>query len=251
MIHLKLTIAYDGTGLVGWQRQPTGTSVQGLLEDALAALEPSGVAVTGAGRTDAGVHALAQVASATLRRSISPDSVVRAVNMRLPPSVRVLRAEETPQGFHARFDAVSKTYRYRIANQPVASPFERLYAWHIPAPQLDEEAMAAAAARVVGRHDFAAFQGSRSHTTTTVRTVSSSRVEVCRDAAGDRVICYEVCGDGFLRHMVRSIAGSLVAIGRGRRPPEWIDELLTSGRRSDVGRTAPACGLFLVGVAYE
>lgn len=251
MIHLKLTIAYDGTGLVGWQRQPAGTSVQGLLEEALAALEPQGVTVIGAGRTDAGVHALGQVASVTLQRAIAPDAVVRAVNVRLPPSVRVLHAEEAAPAFNARFDAVSKTYRYRIWNQAVASPFERAFVWHLPAPLLNDEAMAQAAERIVGRHDFAAFQGTGSDVSSTRRTVFSSRVAPRRDRQQDALICYEITGDGFLRHMVRSIAGSLVEIGRGRQPPEWIDRLLTGGQRSDVGRTAPASGLFLVEVAYE
>lgn len=252
MLHLKLTIAYDGTGLVGWQRQPEGTSVQGLLEEALAPLEADvavAVAVAGAGRTDAGVHALAQVASLALHRAIAPDAVVRAVNMRLPPAVRVLSAEEVSPAFHARFDAVGKTYRYRIWNGEVLSPFERPFVWHVASPRLDVPAMADAAARLEGRHDFAAFQGAGSDAATTVRTVFSSRVTA--DAAGGPLITYEVRGDGFLRHMVRTIVGTLVEVGRRRQPPQWIDDVLMSGARAAAGRTAPPAGLFLVRVHYE
>lgn len=251
MIHLKLTIAYDGTGLVGWQRQPTGASVQGLLEEALAPLDGSPVVVTGAGRTDAGVHALGQVASVTLRRSISPASVVRAANMRLPPAVRVLTAEEVGPAFHARFHAVSKTYRYRIWNAEVLSPFERPYVWHVPGPLLDVDAMNAAAARLEGRHDFAAFQGTGSDAETTERTIFSASVTARLAPAREPLITCEVRGDGFLRHMVRATAGTLVEVGRGRRPAAWIDEVLASRERGRAGRTAPAAGLFLVAVEYE
>jgi tRNA pseudouridine38-40 synthase len=250
MIHLKLTIAYDGTGLVGWQRQLTGVSVQALLEEALAPLAKAPVRITGAGRTDAGVHALAQVASVPLPRTIAPDVVVRAMNMRLPPAVRVIAAEEVAPAFHARFDAISKTYRYRIWNRPALDPFERLYVWHIPGPPLDVGAMDDAARRLEGRHDFAAFEGTGSDPETTVRTVFSSRVARGGGDA-DALITFEVTGDGFLRHMVRSIAGSLVEIGRGRRPASWMDDVLTSCDRHQAGRTAPASGLFLVRVEYR
>ena len=250
MPHLKLTIAYDGTGLVGWQRQPAGTSVQGLLEDALLPLEPDGAAVTGAGRTDAGVHALAQVASVTLRREIDPAAVVRAINMRLPPEVRVIDAEEMPQAFHARFDAVAKTYRYRIWNGEVLSPFERRFVWHVPSPRLDVDAMAAAAARLEGTHDYAAFQGTDSDAATTTRTIFTAGVRAESSLHGD-LISLELRGDGFLRHMVRALAGTLVEVGRGRQSPGWIDEVLASGSRARAGRTAPPAGLFLVDVEYS
>ena len=153
----KITIAYDGTDFVGWQRQAAGTSIQGLLEDALRELDQRDVRVIGAGRTDAGVHALGQAASFSLSRPMDDDAVVRALNARLPDAVRVLSAAGVPDSFHARFGAVRKTYRYRIWNADVISPFERHYAWHI-AGRLDREAMAAAAKILEGRHDFAAFQ---------------------------------------------------------------------------------------------
>ena len=251
MIHLKLTIAYDGSGFVGWQRQLTGPSVQQVIEDALLPLDASGPIVTAAGRTDAGVHALAQVVSVSLQRDMATDAVVRAMNMRLPPSVRVLAAETVEPGFHARFCAVAKTYRYRLWNAEVLSPFERPYVWHVPGPPLDVHAMSDAATRLVGTHDFAAFQAMGSDVETTVRTVFASSVSARDKPLRDPLITYEVRGDGFLRHMVRAIVGTLVEIGRGRQSPAWVDEVLASCAREMAGRTAPAAGLFLVGVDYD
>lgn len=251
MRHLKLTIAYDGTGLVGWQRQASGVSVQGLLEEALANLEGGPVPVSGAGRTDAGVHALGQVASISLTRPIDPRSLVKALNMHLPPAVRVLQADEVSPDFHARFRATGKRYRYRLWNSTVLSPFERPYVWHIPWPPLDVDAMQAAAVRLVGTHDFAAFQGAGSDVETSVRTVWESAVAVEEPQPGARLVTYEVRGEGFLRHMVRAIAGTLVEVGRGRRTPESIEAILASGRRGAAGRTAPPAGLFLVEVEYK
>lgn len=261
MSRFRITIAYDGTDFVGWQRQAAGVSIQGLLEDALAELEAGAVTVLGAGRTDAGVHALGQVAAFTLTRSIAADAVVRALNVRLPLSVRVLDAEEVPADFHPQFAATSKTYRYRIWNGDVVSPFERMYAWHVLGA-LDLDAMGEAARMLEGRHDFAAFQGTGSDVKTTERTVFASRV--LRQAPDARketplevspsnpepLITYQVTGDGFLRHMVRAIVGTLVEIGRGRRPPAWMREVVASRNRSDAGVTAPAAGLFLVRVDY-
>jgi tRNA pseudouridine38-40 synthase len=243
--HFKLTLAYDGTGSVGWQRQAEGTAIQQLLEDVLAILEGAPVTVHGAGRTDAGVHALGQVASVTLNRSIDAGTLTRALNAHLPETVRVLEAVDMPPAFHARFDARSKTYRYRIWNAPVLSPFERHYAWHVPEPRLDVPAMAAAARALEGRHDFAAFQASGSPTTMTVREIFSSTI--VRDAA---LVTYEVSGEGFLRHMVRSIVGTLVEVGRGRRPPESIRDVIASRSRIEAGRTVPPHGLVLVRVEY-
>ncbi len=250
MIHLKLTIAYDGTGLVGWQRQPTGTSVQALLEEALAPIAGVPVAVAGAGRTDAGVHAHAQVASVTIPRRVAPLAVVQSANMYLPPAVRVIAADEVEPAFHARFDAVAKRYRYRLWNSRVLNPFERSYAWHIPWPPMDVAAMNAAAARLIGTHDFAAFKGAGTDVETSVRTIFASEVTEHGEPGHGRLLTYDVRGNGFLRHMVRSIAGTLVEVGRGRRPVSSIDELLSVKDRAAVGRTAPAHGLFLVAVEY-
>jgi tRNA pseudouridine38-40 synthase len=256
----KIALSYDGTGFVGWQRQAEGTSIQGLIEDALRELDGRGVAVIGAGRTDAGVHALGQVASFSLDRAIDPAALLRAMNARLPPSVRVWSAQHMPDGFHARFGARAKTYRYRIYNGPLMTPFDRPYAWNVGSV-LQVDAMADAARRLEGRHDFAAFQAAGSDVLTTERTVVSSRVmadaERPADAGtewrvlpGGRLIVYEITADGFLRHMVRTIVGTLVEIGRGRRAAESIDSLLQGRDRTLSGATAPAQGLFLVRVEY-
>lgn len=243
----RITLAYDGAGFVGWQRQAAGVSIQGLLEDALGEIEGGAVSVVGAGRTDAGVHALGQVAAFTLTRDIDADVVVRALNAHLPEAVRVLAAEIAAADFHPQFAARSKTYRYRIWNGHAVSPFERAYVWHVPGP-LDVEAMAAAARLFEGTHDFKGFQGSGSDVKTTVRTVHESAIG--RSVIGDALIHYEIRGDGFLRHMVRTIAGTLVEVGRGRRSAESMRELIAAGDRSAVGQTAPPHGLFLVRVEY-
>jgi tRNA pseudouridine38-40 synthase len=215
------------------------------------------------------VHALGQVAAFTLKRTIASDAVVRALNVRLPETVRVLEAEAVSGEFHPQFAARSKTYRYRIWNGGVLNPFERRYAWHVIGA-LDVAAMEAAARLLEGTHDFIVFQASGSETRTTVRTVFSSLV--LRQAEDERrdqtrsveqsslvvslsnhqpIITYEVTGDGFLRHMVRTIVGTLVEIGRGRRAPGWMSELVASRDRSRAGPTAPPHGLFLTRVDYQ
>jgi len=243
--NLKLTLAYDGTPFVGWQRQAAGESIQGLLEDALARLEGAPVTAHGAGRTDAGVHALAQVASVRVTFSHDPPTVMRALNATLPAAIRVTGVDDAPASFHARFDARSKCYRYQIANEPVPSPFTRAFAWHVP-EALDRAAMDAAAAALLGTHDFAAFQSSGSDVQTTVRTLTRS---AWLDDAG--LLVYEVEGDGFLRHMVRAIVGTLVEIGRGWRPAAQIASLVSGGARADAGSTAPPHGLLLARVEYR
>jgi tRNA pseudouridine38-40 synthase len=260
----KITVAYDGTDFVGWQRQASGVSIQSLLEDALRDVDGRDVTVTGAGRTDAGVHALAQVAAFTLERTMAADAVARALNAKLPPAVRIVAAEEAPASFHPRFDVRDKTYRYRISNAEVLSPFERRYAWHVPGA-LDVGAMREAARALEGTHDFAAFQSVGSDAKTTVRTVTSSRIEDCglRIESGiessihsairdpqSAMLVYEITGTGFLRHMVRAIVGSLVEVGRRRRAPSWIVEVMSSRARASAGPTAPPDGLFLVRVNY-
>ena len=245
MSSFKITIAYDGGPFVGWQRQAAGTSIQGLIEDALRELDDREVAVAGAGRTDAGVHAIGQVASFTLVRDTPADVVVRSLNAKLPPEVRICSAEEVPASFHARFDAKAKTYRYRLWNADVLDPFERAYAWHVPGA-LDVDAMARAARFVEGRHDFAAFQTVGGAGGPTTRVMMSSTLTASRGG----LLTYDITGDGFLRHMVRAIVGTLMEVGRGRQRPEWICELIASRDRAQAGRTAPAHGLFLVRVDY-
>jgi tRNA pseudouridine38-40 synthase len=245
MPSFKITVAYDGGPFVGWQRQENGPSVQALIEDALRELDGRDVTVHGAGRTDAGVHAIAQVASFTIVRDVPASVVLRSLNAKLPDEVRITSADEVPASFHARFDASSKTYRYRIWHSDVLNPFERAYAWHIFGP-LDVAAMAEAARLVEGRHDFAAFQTVGGTTGSTERAISTSRV-IAHD---DGLVVYDITGNGFLRHMVRAIVGTLVEVGRGRQRPEWMRDVIASRDRTQAGKTAPAHGLFLVRVDY-
>jgi len=243
---LKLTVAYDGTRFVGWQRQAAGESIQGVLEDALARFEGGPVTVHGAGRTDAGVHALGQVASVRVSCGLDTVTLTRALNAQLPEDVRVLSVEDADDQFHARFSARTKTYRYMIRNGPIAMPFERAYVWHVPEP-LHVDAMQAAAALLVGTHDFAAFRSVGTANPDSVRTVVRSLVRVVEPS----LLAYEVTGEGFLRYMVRALAGTLVEIGRGWREPANMLTLLANRQRADAGATAPPHGLFLVAVDYH
>lgn len=245
MRNLKLTIAYDGTRLVGWQRQAKGDSVQGLLEDSLARFEGARVTVHGAGRTDAGVHALGQVASVQVTFDHDLATLTRALNAQLPEDVRVLSIDEVSPDFHARFSARSKTYRYQIRHGIIADPFERAFVWHMP-ERLEVDAMRAAAGVLVGTHDFSAFQSAGSGVHDTVRTMTQSELG---DANGR--LTYVITGDGFLRHMVRAIVGTLVEVGRGFREIDTMLSLLQGSARADAGPTAPPQGLFLVRVDYH
>lgn len=252
---IKLTLAYDGTDFVGWQRQAEGVSVQGLVEAALAPIDGRPVSVIGAGRTDAGVHAEGQVASFALEHPLPVDSLVRALNARLPEAIRILAAEEMPPGFHARYSARSKTYRYRIFSAPIADPFTRRFAWHVTDP-LDVASMIDAFRRVEGRHDFSAFQASGSEVGDTVRTVTRAAatihtVEWLRGRIDPAVVVtLELSGDGFLRHMVRGLVGTVLEVAKGRRSPTDVDALLAGAPRGAAGPTAPAHGLCLVRIAY-
>ena len=251
----KLTLAYDGTAYVGWQRQASGASIQGCLEAALGGIAGAAVAAVGAGRTDAGVHALGQVAGVRLDVRLDPPALARAVNARLPADVRVVGAAAAGDAFHARFDAVAKSYRYRLLHGPVMSPFLRRYAWHVREP-LDAEAMTQAGGMLVGEHDFAGFQAAGSGVRTTVRTLFDLSVRrvppgawADADAGGADATVIEVRGSGFLRHMVRTIVGTLVEVGRGRRGPADLERVLRTADRRAAGPTASAGGLFLTGVA--
>lgn len=243
---LRLTVAYDGTNYVGWQRQANGPSIQQALEEAFVPLVGGGAAptVVGAGRTDAGVHALGQVASVNVAFDFAASAVQRALNVRLPFDIRVVGVVDAPDGFHARYHALGKTYRYRVVTTPVLSPFDRAYVFHGPGRH-DLAAMREAAAVLVGRHDFASFQTTGSWPLDTVRTIH--RLDL-RETASEIVL--DVEGDGFLRHMVRAIAGTLLEVGQGQRPPSSMAATIGARDRAAAGRTLPAAGLTLVAVEY-
>ena len=246
----KITLSYDGTDFSGFQSQVHVRSVQGELEAALAEVEGTRVVVHGAGRTDAGVHALGQVASFTLSNSIAAGDLLRALNAKLPEDVRALSVEEAASGFNARFHARSKVYRYRISNTRVMSPFQRRYAWHI-SRSLDLNAMRQAALDLTGEHDFRSFQAVGGTVQTTVRTITRSSWSEEPLAGGGRLLTYEVAGSGFLKHMVRTMVGTLVEVGDGRRSPDSLLALVASRNRAAAGPTAPPSGLYLVRVDYD
>ena len=242
---IKLVVQYDGGDFVGWQRQGKGVSVQGLIEEALTTIDGAPVTLHGAGRTDAGVHAMGQVASARMRSPIEDWQLIRALNAHLPDAIRVTELSTVPDAFHARFSATAKTYEYRIWNGRTVPPFVRRYAWHVIEP-LDVPLMEQAAQAIPGTHDFAAFRSARSMNHTTVREITSAGWR--RD--GEHTLIFAIGGKGFLRYMVRSLVGTVVEIGRGQRPVDDVARLLAAPDRSRAGRTAPARGLFLMKVDY-
>lgn len=241
---LRLTIAYEGTDFHGWQYQPSLPTVQGLVMSAAGRVLGAPVKVTGASRTDAGVHALRQVASLSISSAVAPAALHRALNALLPPSVRVLDVREAPAGFDARRWARGKRYAYLMDRGQQADPFRRRHAWHTPFP-LDVDAMAAGLALVRGKHDFSAFCAAAGRDRTPTCTITSARVVARHERLA---IC--LSADSFLHHMVRNIVGSLVEVGRGARPPGWIGEVVDGLDRRRAGPTAPAQGLVLVRVLY-
>lgn len=241
---IKLTIEYDGTNYAGWQIQPNGIAVQQVLENALQQLLGEPVRLRSSGRTDAGVHALAMVASFTTTRNLPLKAFVGGCNRFLPPDIAVLSAVEELPGFLPIQQARIKHYRYTIYNSQVRSPLRRLYSWHVR-EKLDLDAMSDAAKRFAGRHDFAAFRASNCATRTTVRRIDSVTV-----TSEESIIYIDVTGEGFLKNMVRIMAGTLVDIGRGRFGAEHVDTLLRNPDRKKAGVTAPACGLCLMKVVY-
>ncbi len=244
MRNIKLILEYDGTNYAGWQVQPNGASIQEIVQKAIAEItgEPD-VRLIGSGRTDAGVHAAGQVAHFKTTSNIPAADLVRAINTKLPEDIAVLRAEDVPDDFHARYSARSKTYRYTILNAAVRRPLERHRAWLVRAP-LDLAAMRRAAAALVGTHDFAAFQ-SKPQGKSSVRTVT--RLDIVAD--GSRIDIW-ISANGFLYNMVRAIAGTLIEVGLGKIPPDAVAELLESRNRSAAGPTAPPQGLCLMEVQY-
>lgn len=242
---MLLTVSYDGTAYAGWQRQQNAVAVQQRLEEALWKLTGEAMAVTGASRTDAGVHALGQRAHFDTRSRIPPDKYPYALNTCLPRDIRVLRGEEVPAGFHARFDAKGKRYTYRIHNAPHASALGRNLCTHVPLP-LDVEAMDACLPQLLGTHDFAAFQAAGGTAKTTVRTITEARL--CQNGEELTLI---LRGDAFLYNMVRIIAGTLVEVGLHKRSGSPFLEAFATRSRLTLGVTAPARGLELTEVFYE
>jgi tRNA pseudouridine38-40 synthase len=263
--NLKLTLSYDGADLAGWQVQPGRTTVQGALASAIGRLSGENVLPQGSGRTDAGVHALAQVASFATASTIPTENWMKALNDILPPSIRVLEVTEAAPEFHARKSARAKTYRYRIHRAAICPPFLARYVWHYPYP-LEESAMVAAARVMVGEHDFTSFAavdpervermaaGENVHTThvrptnvrpTNVRTIFASSWT----REGEELI-YTVRGNGFLHHMVRNLVGTFLLVGKGTVSLEDLRRILDARERTAAGPTAPASGLYLVEVEY-
>jgi tRNA pseudouridine38-40 synthase len=243
MRRIRVILAYDGGGFHGWQIQPDLPTIQGTLEEIVSDIEGSPVHVAGSGRTDAGVHALAQVAAFNLENPIPLNNLRRAMNRLLPPAIRVLTADEALPDFHPRFHARAKTYEYRIARGEVCGPFDWPYVHHYPYP-LDEARMAALARIFEGEHDFTAFAASDDRDEegkSKVRTIYSSVLERCGASDSPRLF-YRVRGSGFLKHMVRNLVGTLVEAGRGN--------IVCDAFPSKSGPTVPAKGLFLVGVEY-
>ena len=251
MRNLKLTVAYDGAEFSGWQVQPDTDTVQGALALAIGRITGEKVLPQGSGRTDASVHALAQVVTFVTESPVPTENFVKALNDILPPAVRVLEVAEMPPEFHARHSARAKTYRYRIYRGAICPPFLARYVWHYPY-RLDEEAMVQASGFVVGEHDFTSFaavdpdRGREGEPVSNVRTIFSSLW-----ARSGEELVYAVRGSGFLHHMVRNLVGTFILVGRGTLPPEDIKRILAARSRSAGGATAPASGLYLVNVEYS
>jgi tRNA pseudouridine38-40 synthase len=271
MTFWKLTLSYDGTGFHGWQVQPRHRSVQGTLSDALLRMTGERVLPQGSGRTDAGVHALAQVASLSLQAQIPAANLLRALNRILPASIRVIAADEVGEEFHARHSAVRKSYEYRIFErrqmldaegmaERICSPFVAPYVWDCRWP-LDVAKMQASAGLLCGTHDFTSFaaadpdlnlrSGAEATGPNPVKTIFASSLERAGIAGAGELLVYRVTGSGFLHHMVRNIVGTLVDVGREALAAEEIPRILAARDRAAAGPTAPAKGLFLAHVDYS
>lgn len=246
MTRYRITVEYDGSGFVGWQRQANGPSVQAALEEAVRRFCGETVLVEGAGRTDAGVHALGQVAHFDLAKQTTADTVMKAVNFHLKPApVAVLAAEAVGDDFHARFSATGRAYLYRIVNRRAPLALERGRAWFVPQP-LDAEAMHAAAQLLVGRHDFTSFRASECQARSPVKTLD--HLSVTRSGT---TVDVRAAARSFLHHQVRNFVGSLKLVGEGRWRGDDLRRALEARDRSAAGPTAPACGLYLAEVRYE
>lgn len=247
MRRIRITLSYDGTDFHGWQVQPGLATIQAALEEVVAQIEGAPVHVAGSGRTDAGVHALAQVAAFSISNPIPLENLQKAMNRLLPRDIRVLAGEEVAADFNPRHAAIAKTYEYRILRAGICPPFERRYVYHHPYP-LKENAMIELAPLLEGEHDFSAFAAADDQDqlgVSKVRTIFSSQMQRCEDR-----LIYRVRGSGFLKHMVRNIMGVLLEVGKGNLSRDELLARLEAGCGIPPGPTAPARGLFLVNVEY-
>lgn len=254
----RLTLAYDGTDFFGWQVQPGLRTIQGELREAIERVTGEQVLPQGSGRTDAGVHALGQVASFPLAAPIPPRSLARALNRVLPASIRVLGAEYASESFHARHSARTKTYEYRIFQGEICPPMMARYVYACARP-MNVDAMRRAASRLMGEHDFTSFAASDPDRAARIAEIASRgedrpgnirKIHQSEWATEGKLLIYRVGGNGFLHHMVRNFVGTLLDIGCGRRSEEVIEQILAARSRQAAGPTAPARGLFLIEVVY-
>lgn len=242
---IKLLIEYDGTNYLGWQVQANGPTIQGTIEEKLKLLTGEGIRLTGAGRTDAGAHAMGQVAHFQTLSPLDLHSMHRALNRLLPPDIVIKKIEEADGDFHARKQARRKVYEYRILNRPLRSAFLRGYAWHLP-QGLDWEEVREATRRLIGEHDFSSFRSTGTPTKTAVRKVFRAEWKKGREG----LVRLEIEASGFLKQMVRTIVGTLVEVGKGKITPDEFQKILEAKDRKKAGPTAPAHGLFLKEVKY-
>ncbi len=245
MRNIKLLIEYDGTNYLGWQVQAKGVTIQGVLEEKLAVLTREKVHLIGSGRTDAGAHALGQVANFKTRSALDVNTIQKALNSLLPADMVIREAEDVGEDFNARRSAISKVYQYRILNDPIRSAFNRQYAWHIP-QRLNLREMKRASQILIGEHDFSSFRSVGTPTKTAIRKILRAEWRRYRG----RVLQLEIEANGFLKQMVRAIVGTLVEVGRGKIDVDEFRRILGSKDRSHAGPTAPAHGLFLKEVRY-
>jgi tRNA pseudouridine38-40 synthase len=256
MRYIKLLLEYDGTNYHGWQSQKSGGTVQDILGDTIQSVTGEEVKLTAASRTDAGVHALGQVAVFQTRSSLAPDVIMRALNAKLQADIRIMDAEDTGEDFHPRYDATRKSYFYIISEDRRHSAFLHRYIWYVHSA-LDIERMAEAASLVIGKHDFSSFRGSGCGSKHPVRTVYAADITKLNDLSfmtatlRGNFIKFRIEGNAFLRHMVRNIVGTLVEVGKGKMSVETFGRVLQSRDRTIAGPTAPAQGLFLERIVYE
>lgn len=244
MATIKLTIEYEGTAYAGWQRQPQHPTIQAALEDALFKITQQSVPVVGAGRTDSGVHALGQVAHFHSIKSLAPAQWASALNRYLPKDISVVSSEQALDGFHARYSAKGKIYEYRITLQSFRPALDRYRTWHFP-HALDTDAMSLAITEFIGTHDFTSFRGQRSQTLNPICTILN--FSLCATSTG---LTIRIEGDRFLKHMVRTLVGTLVEVGQQTRQPHTMRHILNTKDRQAAGRTAPSHGLYLTQVHY-